>query len=94
MVGEERYLPEVRHARAPPDRRRDQAVAAAGVDEEARPDGEPAGASGQRDRDPVLIELRRLGRGRLQHLRPRRPRVLEEDRVELRALDLVAVVRQ
>src|SRR5206468_1784290 len=69
------------------------AVAATGVDEEARPHLRARAGLVEGDGHAVIVEGRPLGGRRLKHLGAAAPRVFEQDRIELGALDLVAVVR-
>ena len=92
-VREERHLPEVRHALATADPRGEQTGAPARVHEEPPPHGRALAVALDHRGDALRVERDRLDGRRLAHVHAELRRVLEQDRVELGARDLVGVAR-
>src|SRR5207253_9473318 len=90
---EERDLAEVRDSLAAPDLLREQARAAARVDQEARAHPLPLAVALGGDADAVGVEGDGLHQGRLVDVHAELPSVLEQDRVEVRARNLIRVAR-
>ncbi len=92
-VGEHRHLPEIRDAPTLADAAREEARAAARVDEHRRAELRAGAVAEHGGGHAVVVELHVLHRRRLVHVHAERARVVEEDRVELRARHLERVLR-